>query len=105
MRKIYKKYPDTRCRYCHIGTDLTIDHIIPKSRGGKSHHHNYQVLCKYCNTNKGAWTDTEVAAIFRDIKEYGVRYDWEKRVKRWLDYIEYTREEQLNWYPVDKCPK
>lgn len=32
---------------------FTIDHIHPKSKGGKDDINNYQMLCKLCNENKG----------------------------------------------------
>jgi len=32
---------------------ITIDHIIPKSKGGKNNHENLQVMCESCNTKKG----------------------------------------------------
>lgn len=32
---------------------LNIDHIIPRSKGGKSCQSNYQTLCYYCNIKKG----------------------------------------------------
>jgi 5-methylcytosine-specific restriction endonuclease McrA len=32
---------------------LTVDHIIPKSKGGPDHIDNYQPMCYLCNTKKG----------------------------------------------------
>lgn len=32
---------------------LTIDHVHPKSKGGKNEISNYQLLCKICNEEKG----------------------------------------------------
>ena len=43
-----------RCAYCGSAKfRLTIDHIIPKSRGGKSNFENCVAACKPCNTKKG----------------------------------------------------
>ena len=33
--------------------NLTVDHIIPRSRGGTDHVNNLQLLCGYCNSVKG----------------------------------------------------
>lgn len=38
----------------NVLTMITIDHIIPKSKGGKSSIDNYQPMCKLCNENKGS---------------------------------------------------
>lgn len=42
-----------RCVCCGSTEDLTIDHIIPVSKGGESDFDNLQTLCLSCNANKG----------------------------------------------------
>ncbi len=42
------------CQYCEDKDNpLTVDHIIPKSRGGKTSWTNVVVACKPCNLKKG----------------------------------------------------
>lgn len=41
------------CTYCQSTRDLTIDHIIPASKGGKSTFENCTTACKSCNNKKG----------------------------------------------------
>jgi hypothetical protein len=42
------------CQYCgKTGGNLTIDHVIPKSRGGKETWENMVVCCARCNNRKG----------------------------------------------------
>lgn len=42
------------CQYCgKMGPDLTIDHIIPRSLGGKTSWENVVVACQACNVRKG----------------------------------------------------
>ncbi len=40
------------CRSCSSKTDLSIDHVIPRSMGGDSSDDNLQVLCRKCNSAK-----------------------------------------------------
>ena len=40
--------------------ELTMDHLIPISRGGKTSKHNVVVACKPCNTNKKYYTQAEL---------------------------------------------
>lgn len=48
------------CQYCgKKGHDLTIDHIHPKSRGGKDEWENVVVACVRCNVGKGNRTPDE----------------------------------------------
>ena len=42
-------------------TELTLDHLIPIARGGKSSKTNCVPSCKDCNTKKGAKTRAEMA--------------------------------------------
>ncbi|MCG6892572.1 MAG: HNH endonuclease [Desulfobacteraceae bacterium] len=49
-----------RCGYCgSAGVALTIDHIIPKSRGGLSTFENCITSCTCCNARKGCRTPRE----------------------------------------------
>lgn len=43
-----------RCKYCGSESNLEIDHIFPFSRGGDHGENNLQVLCRSCNSSKGA---------------------------------------------------
>jgi 5-methylcytosine-specific restriction endonuclease McrA len=49
---IYKRDNNT-CQYCGATTRLTIDHVIPKCRGGQDTWENLVVACSSCNTKKG----------------------------------------------------
>lgn len=42
-----------RCQYCGTTKDLTLDHVIPRSKGGKSTWTNLVTACKKCNAKKG----------------------------------------------------
>lgn len=43
-----------KCARCSSTEKLTVDHIFPVRRGGKSELSNYQCLCRSCNSGKGA---------------------------------------------------
>lgn len=48
------------CAYCgKKANPLTIDHVIPRSKGGKTSWENCVACCKACNNNKGARTPRE----------------------------------------------
>lgn len=49
---IYKRDSNS-CQYCGSTRNLTIDHVIPKCRGGKDTWENLVVACSSCNTKKG----------------------------------------------------
>lgn len=55
---IYKR-DDGRCQYCGSIHNLTIDHVLPRSRGGKDTWENMVAACLHCNINKGNKTPEE----------------------------------------------
>jgi 5-methylcytosine-specific restriction endonuclease McrA len=42
-----------RCVYCGAATHLTLDHVVPRSRGGDSVWENVVTSCAPCNLRKG----------------------------------------------------
>ncbi len=45
-----------RCQYCaveHRSEDLTFDHVVPRSRGGRTLWTNVVTACQTCNLRKG----------------------------------------------------
>ena len=48
-----------RCVYCGSSDKLTIDHMIPASRGGKTNFENCVTACQPCNNKKNNRTPSE----------------------------------------------
>ncbi len=48
------------CQYCgKVGRDLTLDHVVPRHRGGKHTWENLVSACKACNHRKAGRTPQE----------------------------------------------
>ena len=47
------------CQYCGTTSHLTVDHVIPRSRGGASDWENIVTSCAPCNRRKGNRTPVE----------------------------------------------
>jgi 5-methylcytosine-specific restriction endonuclease McrA len=55
-----------RCAYCGSHRErLSIDHIIPRSRGGRTSFENCVAACKSCNLKKGGRTPSEAGMYLR----------------------------------------
>ena len=48
-----------RCQYCGSREKLTVDHVLPKSRGGRDKWENLVAACTPCNNRKGNRTPEE----------------------------------------------
>ncbi|MEM1426771.1 MAG: HNH endonuclease [Cyanobacteria bacterium P01_H01_bin.130] len=54
------------CQYCsYRGDDLTLDHVIPRSRGGGDTWENMVAACVRCNIKKGNRTPQEAGMPLR----------------------------------------
>lgn len=56
---IYRRDNNT-CQYCGSTRSLTIDHLIPKCKGGEDSWTNLTLACAVCNTRKGSRTPEQV---------------------------------------------
>ena len=57
------------CRVAFPFRNMTIDHIVPQSKGGTDHIDNLQLLCGACNSLKGNRDQTRFLA---DLKARGI---------------------------------
>jgi len=83
------------CQYCGSNRDLTLDHVLPRSRGGQSNWKNLVTACKPCNAKKGDYTPKEAGLDlhqrpFRPSYIMFLRdfsgFDFEE----WMPYLEMT---------------
>ena len=92
-----------KCQYCSSENNLTYDHIIPKSHGGKTIWENVITACSGCNTSKGNKTLEEaklltnkqpieptISFLQEKIKKYPPNYLHES----WKDYLYWDSELQ-----------
>lgn len=64
-----QKLAEGLCHYCRKGFTrelLTMDHIIPVSRGGHSTKGNVVVCCKDCNNQKKYYTPAEMLMLKKE---------------------------------------
>ncbi|RNI28002.1 HNH endonuclease [Rufibacter immobilis] len=54
-----------QCQYCGSTRNLTLDHLLPRSRGGQSTWYNLITACSRCNSRKGDRTPEEVEMKLR----------------------------------------
>jgi 5-methylcytosine-specific restriction endonuclease McrA len=91
-----------RCQYCgkkFPSEDLTYDHVVPKSKGGKTEWNNIVTCCMPCNRQKGGRTPGE--ACMRLVQP-PVRPRWVPALKitigfkeiptSWRDYLYWNVE-------------
>lgn len=84
------------CQYCHVGEDLTFDHVVPRSRGGRTTWENIVTACARCNLTKGGRTPHEAGMhpfhkprrpTAFELQERGRRFPPNHLHESWLDYL------------------
>jgi 5-methylcytosine-specific restriction endonuclease McrA len=84
------------CQYCGSPEDLTFDHVIPRSQGGRTSWENILTACAPCNLSKGGRTPKEAGMhAFRpaarptmwDLQERGRRFPPGHLHESWIDYL------------------
>ena len=65
-----------RCMYCGTRESLTMDHVLPKSRGGRDTWKNLVTACQKCNSWKGDRTpdEAEMPMIQRPFRPTHIMY-------------------------------
>lgn len=56
-RKGWLRGAKKKCPYCGVilsARTATVDHIVPKSKGGTNRRENKQLACRRCNAAKGS---------------------------------------------------
>ena len=91
-----------RCQYCGRrcpSEELTYDHVIPKSRGGKTEWTNIVTCCMKCNRKKGGRTPVEAhMKIIRKPKQpkwlpaVRVTIGFKEVPQSWRDYLYWNVE-------------
>lgn len=87
---IYKR-DDHECQYCGSKNDLTIDHVIPRSKGGQDTWQNLVACCTKCNLKKGSKLLSETNMILKKKPEAPFNRIYlglqKSSVSEWQEYV------------------
>ena len=82
-RKSIKEEWNDKCAYCGSEENLTLDHIVPQSKGGSDTTKNVVCCCHSCNQSKGHehWKLWYVQKDFYCENKFNLIEDWIKPPK------------------------
>jgi len=84
------------CQYCGSGDELTFDHLLPRSRGGKTNWDNVVTACSNCNVQKGGRLLTSSGMLLQkkpfqpsteDLHKNGKNFPPNFLHESWMDYL------------------
>lgn len=77
-----------QCVYCGSKNNLTLDHVVPRSKGGKTSWTNLVTACQDCNSKKGDLT----------VEEAGLKLPYEPFRPSFVMFLkEFSRIGEENW--------
>ena len=89
-RKNILKRDNNTCQYCGKNkSEITIDHILPKDKGGNDSWNNLVVACKRCNMIKGNY-------LLKDIDMQLIRKPFEPTK---IIYLQNVGKNNKSWHP------
>ena len=76
-RKIKEEW-DHKCAYCGSDQELTMDHVVPRSKGGTDFTKNAICACHKCNQSKShtPWEEWYFSQEFFSIDRYNKIREW-----------------------------
>ena len=79
-RRDIKEKWNYECAYCGDKNNLTIDHIVPRCKGGPDFTKNVVCCCNRCNQKKGhePWEEWYFSQEFFNLKRYNKIVEWMK---------------------------
>ena len=90
------------CQYCgYKGKDLTFDHVVPKSRGGKTRWDNVVAACQSCNLRKAAKTTSQAGFKLKKVPSKpspevllnkGKKFPPSDMHKSWSDFLYFEKD-------------
>lgn len=85
-----------KCVYCGSSEDLTFDHVVPRSKGGRTCWDNIVAACSPCNLRKGGRMANEAGMHLRrrpgrpsmfQLQDIGRKFPPNHLHETWLDYL------------------
>ena len=84
------------CQYCGSKNELTFDHLLPRSKGGKTNWENVVTACSNCNVQKGGrlleksgmkLVTLPFAPTTEDLHKNGKNFPPNFLHESWMDYL------------------
>ena len=84
------------CQYCGSKNELTFDHLLPRSKGGKTNWENVVTACSSCNVQKGGrlfeksgmkLSTLPFAPTTEDLHRNGKNFPPNFLHESWMDYL------------------